>query len=256
MNYAHNVIKSVGLVVASLTLVSFPAQAIELSSSTGSWTSVSGVTNINGLNTNQVRWGVPSSQGTGDQSGLGFVGSAPPTVSLPLDTLFVLGTLTHYNYRITAGSSSAQSQSDLTIALNIANAGETINPNFNYNFNIDETLNYPTLAQCGSSQISNVPCDDIITLVNPQQQTFTLNGNQYQLAISGFSNNPDGSSPFAQFITTENQQSNAYLVGQITDVTPVPWETDALSVVGTTILFAGGVWRKYKLGKKIVDKDR
>ena len=104
--------------------------------------------------------------------------------------------------------------------------------------------------------ISNVPCDDVITLGNSQQQTFTLNGNQYELTIPGFSTNPDGSSPLTKFTTIENQQSNAYLVGQITDITPVPWETDALSVVGTTILFAGGVWRKYKLGKKIVEKDR
>lgn len=28
--------------------------------------------------------------------------------------------------------------------------------------------------------------------------------------------------------------------------TPVPWETDALSVVGTTVLFGFGIWRKNK----------
>ena len=31
--------------------------------------------------------------------------------------------------------------------------------------------------------------------------------------------------------------------------TPVPWETDALPVIGSTLLFAGGVWAKRKLAK-------
>ena len=36
--------------------------------------------------------------------------------------------------------------------------------------------------------------------------------------------------------------------------TAVPWETDALSVIGTTLLFAGGVWTKRKSVKPL-DKD-
>ena len=34
-------------------------------------------------------------------------------------------------------------------------------------------------------------------------------------------------------------------------LTPVPWETDALSVVGTTILFGFGVWAKRKSAKSL-----
>jgi hypothetical protein len=33
-------------------------------------------------------------------------------------------------------------------------------------------------------------------------------------------------------------------------VTAVPWETDALSVVGSTILFGLGLWRKNKVSQK------
>jgi hypothetical protein len=36
--------------------------------------------------------------------------------------------------------------------------------------------------------------------------------------------------------------------------TPVPWETDALSVIGATLLFAGGVWTKRKSAKPL-DKE-
>jgi hypothetical protein len=32
--------------------------------------------------------------------------------------------------------------------------------------------------------------------------------------------------------------------------TPVPWETDALPVVGTTLLFGFGIWRKNKLSQR------
>ena len=60
MNCIRNVINGAGLVVASLTLVSLPAHAINLSSSTGVWTGVTGGSNVNGLNTNQVRWGNPA----------------------------------------------------------------------------------------------------------------------------------------------------------------------------------------------------
>ena len=253
MNCIRNVINGAGLVVASLTLVSLPAHAINLSSSTGVWTGVTGGSSVTGVGTNQVRWGNPA---TADgKSGLGYVGSAPPSISLPFDTNFILGQLTHYNFPIRNAASGA----NLQISLTFTNAGQTITPTFSYGFNIDETTNASTVDACDSAkQISNVPCDDVITPNDPQPRTFTLNNRQYQVTISGFSTNTDGSSPLEKFTTVERTANDAYLVGQLTDITapnPVPWETDALSVVGTTILFAGGVWRKHKLRKKTLDKD-
>ena len=35
------------------------------------------------------------------------------------------------------------------------------------------------------------------------------------------------------------------------DATPVPWETDALPVIGSTILFAGGLWARNKFAKPL-----
>jgi hypothetical protein len=252
MNCIRNVINGAGLVVASLTLVSLPARAIDLSSSTGVWTGVNGGASVTGVGTNQVRWGNPAT--SNGKSGLGYVGSAPPTFSLPLDTNFILGQLTHYNFPIVGPASGAT----LQISLTFTNGGETITPTFSYGFNIDETTNAGSLAACDpAKQISTVPCDDIITPVDPQPQTFTLNNRQYQITIPGFSTNTDGSSALEKFTTVESTENDAYLVGRLTDITPsaVPWETDALSVVGTTILFAGGVWRKHKSRKKTLDKD-
>ena len=48
-----------------------------------------------------------------------------------------------------------------------------------------------------------------------------------------------------------NIHSSTFGGGEIrATVTPVPWETDALSVVGTTVLFGFGVWKKTKLGQR------
>lgn len=45
--------------------------------------------------------------------------------------------------------------------------------------------------------------------------------------------------------------NTAYLKSITVDATPVPWETDALPVVGSTILFGLGVWAKSKSTKPI-----
>jgi len=239
-----------GLSSIVLSAVSLPAQAIQLNSLTGFWTNVNGGANVNGLASGQVRWGNPAT--ASGQSGLGFVGWAPPSVSFPVNTNFVLGSLTHYNFPITNAASGA----NLGISLNLSNAGETINPQFNYAFNIDETVNQGSLDACDATkQISGVPCDDVITFDNSQQQIFTLNGNQYELKISGFSSDPTNFSPIAKFTTIERQESNAYLLGKITPLqvtppTPVPFETDALPIVGSMIAFGFGLRAKQKLAQK------
>ena len=238
-----------GLSSIVLSSVSLPAQAIQLSNVTGNWTTVYGGQFVSGEGTNQVRWGNPAT-GNG-KSGLGFVGSAP-AVSLPLNTNFVLGTLTHYNFPVFGGT--AASGANLLVSLTLANAGETINRQFNYPFNIDETPNQNNVSLCDASkQISGVPCDDVITFDNNQAQNFFLNGNEYKMAISGFSSDPNGFSPLAKFTTTEGEQSNAYILGnitQITPATPVPWETDSLPIVGSVIAFGFGLRAKQKLAQK------
>ena len=48
-----------------------------------------------------------------------------------------------------------------------------------------------------------------------------------------------------------NIHTNAFPGGEIRAfATAVPWETDALSVVGTTLLFGFGVWRKNKVSQR------
>jgi hypothetical protein len=48
------------------------------------------------------------------------------------------------------------------------------------------------------------------------------------------------------------RQSGANLLSSsFTPATAVPWETDALSVIGSTVLFAGGLWAKNKFAKPL-----
>jgi hypothetical protein len=44
---------------------------------------------------------------------------------------------------------------------------------------------------------------------------------------------------------------NTYATASIGYAEPVPWETDALPVIGSTILFAGGLWAKNKFAKPL-----
>lgn len=41
-------------------------------------------------------------------------------------------------------------------------------------------------------------------------------------------------------------ESPSFLSSASNQITPVPWETDALSVIGVTTLFGFGVWTKRK----------
>jgi len=67
-----------------------PSDAYALNSSVGIWTDVSGGSNINGIDTNEVRWGYSTGYG---QSGLRF--DAVGTQTFDENTEFLLGTLTH-----------------------------------------------------------------------------------------------------------------------------------------------------------------
>ena len=66
-------------------------------------------------------------------------------------------------------------------------------------------------------------------------QTFTFN--------SGFTN-----------LTEVQFSDNSIVQFDNVNVTPVPWETDALPVVGSTVLFGLGIWGKHKLAQRKTDK--
>ncbi len=72
-------------------------------------------------------------------------------------------------------------------------------------------------------------------------QTFTFNSSFTNLTEVQFSDNGGRSS-----IQFDNVN--------VTPAVAVPWETDALPVVGSTVLFGLGIWGKRKLAQKKTDK--
>ena len=119
------------------------AATLDVSSVNGSWTGlVSGPnqnpTNVTGLGTNSVSWGTPHvSSRTGKQSGYSFVGAASGQIES--DTDFDLGTFTHNNFVINAGTSIAGAGLGLVVNMVIGGVNRAMTAAFN--FDHDETLN-------------------------------------------------------------------------------------------------------------------
>jgi len=179
------------------------AIALNITAVTAQWTAVSGGTAITGINTDEVRWGIPVS-GT-SKSGLKFVPIGTPT-SVATNTPFELGTLTHFNFPIFVGASGATLGIDMTVT-----NGNTDNAMFTFSFAIDETTNS---TPCGPDQVSATPCDDIITFpgaISPQ--TITIDGIDYNLTLLGFG--PTSNNLINKFVTEERKSSNTKLFAQL-----------------------------------------
>lgn len=185
-----------------------------LTSVSGVWTDVNGGSEVTGEGTNEVRWG--RSAEYGKKSGLRFDGSDQQ--SFNEGSSFYLGALTHFNWPITNASSGAT----LKITLHFSKPGISPDPDFSYDFNIEETSN--SYGHCLSWQQSSTPCDDKITFPSSYgEKSFTIGDKLYTLKILGFVNSYPGGSPVSQFITEEQKNNTAYLVGTLSSVlVPAP----------------------------------
>lgn len=192
--------------LASLTNT-VKAATYELASSNGVWTAVSGGSNKQGIGTNEVRWGYSTGMG---QSGLRFDGSA--SQGFEENQKIVLGRLTHFNWPITNAADGAT----LAITLVFNNPAVAPNPSFTFNFAIDET---PNQQPCASWHTGTIPCDDKITFPSSYPtQSFTIGDKLYTLKIEGFTSDSSGTNPVSEFITHEQQNNVAYLIGSLSSV--------------------------------------
>ena len=188
-----------------------PEDDYSLNSSVGIWTDVDGGSSVIGVDTKEVRWGTGS-----PQSGLRF--DAVGTQTFDENTKFLLGTLTHMNWPITDAADGAT----LEITLSFSEPEISPNPTFTYEFKIEET---PNVGSCPSWQKSNTHCDDRITFPNSYGGTvITIDDIKYTLVIDGFVDSYTcgsvGSAPasLAYFITEEQKDNTAYLVGHLSSV--------------------------------------
>jgi hypothetical protein len=77
--------------------------------------------------------------------------------------------------------------------------------------------------------------------------SFNTSSNSVNILYSG----NDGYRPVGNTVTNFGIGDNDIVSSTLTPATPVPWETDALPVVGSTILFGLGVWAKRKFAKPL-----
>ncbi|MFA5024974.1 MAG: choice-of-anchor K domain-containing protein [Candidatus Shapirobacteria bacterium] len=191
------------------TLPNNPSDTYALNSVSGIWTSISGGSNYQGLNTSEIRWGSPSGA---QKSGLRFTNSG--LQSFNQNQIFYLGMLTHMNWGTYAGTAANGATLQVTLDFNRPNITD---PVFTYDFDIEETAN--SLGQCLPYQLSNTPCDDKVTFPNSYgSQVFTIGDTQYTLVINGFVNAFPSGSALSAFVTEEQRDNSAFLVGHLSSV--------------------------------------
>jgi len=194
------------------TVCNDPLDNYSLNSSSGIWTDVDGGSNVNGEDTNEIRWGTTQ----GEQSGLRF--DAVGVQTFNENTKFLLGTLTHMNWPI--GGGSAANGATLQITLSFSEPAISPNPAFTFDFDIEETPNDGNCDYGGN-------CNDKITFpVSYGTQVFTIGDIKYTLVIDGFvdSYTCGGIGNIVNhFITEEQKNNSAFLIGHLSsELVPAP----------------------------------
>jgi hypothetical protein len=203
------------LAMAMLFFLAGQASAITVSGIDGDWSNVIGGGAVNFVNSvpaaygngseDQVRWG--TSLGSG-QSGLGFTGAAPPSITFGIGDVFQVAQVRHFNAPLAAGT-GAQGV-DLTINLAFSDpAGSS--GSFIFPLGIDETPN---------TGVGSPGDDDFISLLSGlPNQTFDIGGIPHALELLGFGSSPQ--TLVSQLQSPEGGTNTALLWGRVS-VIPAP----------------------------------
>jgi hypothetical protein len=215
-----------------------PAHAIDLTGVDCTWSNTIGGVGVvisgSGTGSCSVRWGTPLT--AGGKSGLGFDEPASLPSGITLGSPFLLGTLTHYNRTIAAGTAASSSDLTLDVSLDLP-----ATKSFSWTFTIDETPNIAgTCVYPGAP-----PCSDKITFsANPGSEFFSIGGVDYTLQILGFSTD-GGTTTASEFISNEGADNQAQLYARLSARKP------GVPTPGALSLFAIGLaGLAYRRGKK------
>lgn len=180
-------------------------------------------------------------------SSLGAIAFSTPAYSINVDlsTFDAIGNVSNSNTTINSGSTIFTGGGSGSLEEFLGFTGgdfDTAIPNNTYGSAIKQTLSLNAGDQFSFNWTFNTSDSDqafvainneiqVLSGRNPYSYTFGTSGN-YQVAM-GVLDVTDSTG--VSTLTLSNAQ-----------IQPVPWETDALSVVGTTLLFGIGIWRKCK----------
>ena len=227
--FAAAKISGVAIVSLSISLVASNAQALTLTGTSGEFRNPVGGINVN-TTSGQINWGIGFPEST-LQSSMAFTGVGA-TDSLPVDTEFILGTLTHFNNPLFAVSGVSSVELDIT--LDFASAGLQ---SLAFTLNIAETINAPPCNPSGTTVCPDIISWDGVSIGQP----FNDSGTKYLLEILGFRPTPD-SSLTNQLISEENQSNSTFIYAQVTEVAPVSTPAAILPIL--TGLFGSAACRK------------
>lgn len=189
---------------------------------TGTWPSMTASPpNLEGLNTGNVRWGIPAGSG---KSGYVFTGKATDVVTD--GTEFVIGTFTHQNFPI---QSNGVNQFEVDLSVNVT-FEDGLSRDFSFRFRHNETPNDGPAPE----DIVDLP-----TTVSPE--TVTIDGTEYAVVITGFK---QGGSIVTRFISAENGANSG-------DIVAVLARTGAPDIAITTVRCKGDV--KYTQADEYVE---
>lgn len=162
----------------------------------------------------KVSWGTGGTQ----QSGYVFDARNTPFSENP-ETLFNLGTFTHNNFPISAGTSITSADLRLRGNIDVTNSDNTTElfsgVEFLFNFAHWETTNSGSTCANGEANNQGVNingCADRVTISGlAGDSTFSVGGKKLTLEIDGFERS---GSPVSEFWTAENQANDAILLAQ------------------------------------------
>ena len=258
-----NSIKLIGMATTLAISIGYTeiAQALNVSTS-GIWTDFTGSPyDFNGLGTKKISWGLPAYSDS-DQSSYVFEGVNDFDLDLDGSTsTFELGTFTHNNFPIYV---SAITGANLALNLDLESIGSKT---FNLSFGHDETPNsgyyddaygnrysgystawyhqeywdnydygqYSGWRYCGMNGWQLQSCQDVVSLPTLiSEEHIDINGEKYQLVVSGFYQNNELTT---RFITEENKSNTAKIYGRLRRV-PEPATVLGLLAIGTIGTFS------------------
>ncbi len=232
--------------VTTVTALGFStqAQAITFSgNSSGTWgIPTSGGINttpvFSGVGTNSFTWGeaLPDDPKFGTPANkLTFTGNS---FSTNTDSAFDVGNLTYFNGSVPEGTNV--DSVPLNLNLSLTNP-QNLSQAFKFDFNLQNTPNDP----------ANTPeqnADAVIVQNRFGDHHFTLDGNQYTLELTGFSQD-GGKTPVSEFRVLEGQTTTAGLYARITRV-PTEKIPESGTIVGLSTLGIYLIFRRKAMGER------